>query len=784
VRYCFAPVGEERVSQTQQFSLDEALRQAVTLHQAGRAQEAEPWYRAILEAAPKHGDANHNFGLLLQQYGPTGAGLPYLETAYVVAPNHPQFVLSYAAALQEKESIQSRQILEGAIARGVSSAEICCNLANLLRAEGRHLEAKDALRAALRLRPNYAIAYYNLGLIEQDEGLFASAATNYRHAIAHQTDFAQAYNNLGLALSSNNEPHAAVAQFANALIIDPQYAQAAFNRGQACCKLGLLHQAQANFLWAASVTPDFTAARNELGLVLLSHGDAAGAASHFRATLAVEPDSIAARVNLVNALMSLQRWDEAQTQVRQTIELYPDCSAAYHNLGTIWRQFNDFNNAEIAYRRAIAIDSGFAEATLGLAAVIRYHDMDETMRLCHRALALKSDFAIARVLLAECLVSHGLFADAEAQLRRAIVLEPTLAEAWAAMSTLRKMTRADVRWLACVSILADSELSPEKEAFLRYALGKAYDDLGEYAEAFRQFRVANEATKQFALPYNRELEERRTDWICADYKRDWVCARRTAITSANASHRPVFVLGMPRSGTSLVEQILAAHPSVAGAGELSYWRNAAAQFSPFTQHGIERCLPTEAELIALAGDYLAQLSHFDAKALRVVDKMPANFQCLGLIHAALPDARIIHVQRNPIDTCLSIYFQHFESYHSYANDLENLAHFYRLYRRLMSHWTSILPSEAILHLSYEALVQDQEVSTRKLLDFIELPWDASCLQFQEVERRVGTASNWQVRQPINRRSVERWRHYASELGPLKALEQIPGEAGSDASRYC
>jgi hypothetical protein len=149
--------------------------------------------------------------------------------------------------------------------------------------------------------------------------------------------------------------------------------------------------------------------------------------------------------------------------------------------------------------------------------------------------------------------------------------------------------------------------------------------------------------------------------------------------------------------------------------------------------------------------------------------MPANFRCLGLIHAALPNARIIHVQRNPVDTCLSIYFQHFESYHNYANDLENLAHFYRQYRRLMSHWTSVLPRKSILHLSYEALVQDHEAETRKLLDFIGLSWDDSCLQFQNVERRVGTASNWQVRQPINRRSIERWRNYQDQLKPLIAL---------------
>jgi len=223
---------------------------------------------------------------------------------------------------------------------------------------------------------------------------------------------------------------------------------------------------------------------------------------------------------------------------------------------------------------------------------------------------------------------------------------------------------------------------------------------------------------------------------------------------------------MPRSGTSLVEQILAAHPAVHGAGELGFWEMAAPRFAGAN--------PAQAApLLRQAGeDYLALLGSYSSDAERITDKMPANFRHLGLIHAAFPRARIIHVQRHPIDTCLSIYFRQFGMVMNYANDLDDLAHYHSLYRRLMAHWQALLPPGTLLEVPYEALVREQETWTRKLLDFAGLSWDARCLDFHEVERSVNTASNWQVRQKMNAGSVERWRRYEAHLG---ALRKIQGE---------
>jgi len=239
----------------------------------------------------------------------------------------------------------------------------------------------------------------------------------------------------------------------------------------------------------------------------------------------------------------------------------------------------------------------------------------------------------------------------------------------------------------------------------------------------------------------------------------------------NTSSRPIFIVGMPRSGTSLAEQILASHPQVFGAGELPYWKTASLRVGTAAlQNG-----SCEAVLRQLADEYLRLLTDLSPDAARVVDKMPGNFAHLGMIHAALPSARIIHMRRNPIDTCLSIYFQNFHIAHSYANDLADLAHYYHQYLRLMEHWRSVLPQEVILEVPYEALVDDQETWSRNMVDFVGLPWDAACVDFHQTNRNVSTFSKWQVRQKISRASVERWRNYEPFVGPLVQLSETgPG----------
>ncbi|MBV8634427.1 MAG: sulfotransferase, partial [Burkholderiaceae bacterium] len=273
---------------------------------------------------------------------------------------------------------------------------------------------------------------------------------------------------------------------------------------------------------------------------------------------------------------------------------------------------------------------------------------------------------------------------------------------------------------------------------------------------------ANTLDQTLMPSYAPAAEEAMIERLIATYNGSLAAVRHAG---ASPSARPVFVLGMPRSGTSLAEQIIAAHPEAAGAGELPFWSQAALALEPLGAGN-----PGEA-LVSLTAQYLQLLDKLGPGSKRTVDKMPANFQLLGLLHAAFPEARIIHMRRHPIDTCLSIYFQHFNDAYRYANDLENLAHYYRQYRRIMAHWHAVIPRDRLLDIRYEDLVADQESWSRAMIDFIGLPWDPACLEFHRAERTVGTASKWQVRQKIHASSVERWRRYERHIGPLLALAQ-------------
>jgi hypothetical protein len=222
---------------------------------------------------------------------------------------------------------------------------------------------------------------------------------------------------------------------------------------------------------------------------------------------------------------------------------------------------------------------------------------------------------------------------------------------------------------------------------------------------------------------------------------------------------------MPRSGTSLTEQILASHPSIKGAGELQFWNGVTRQRLAEVRAGLLD-LPTRKKL---AEDYLQLLEKRTGDAPRIIDKTPSNADCIGIIHSVFPNARFICMERDPIDTCLSCYFQHFVAAVSFSTDLSDLAHYYRAHCRLVQHWQSVLPPDKMLVVRYEDLVQDQEAWTRKMLDFLGLEWDERCLSFYENERPVATASTWQVRQKLYTDSVGRWQAYKKFIGPLKAL---------------
>jgi len=309
---------------------------------------------------------------------------------------------------------------------------------------------------------------------------------------------------------------------------------------------------------------------------------------------------------------------------------------------------------------------------------------------------------------------------------------------------------------------SDPPLTPRERINLLFAVGKYHDDTRQFEDAFRAFHEANHLKRQLEGQFDRVAFSQLVDALIARFTKPFMEQFRIESIS---SDMPVLIVGMPRSGTSLIEQIIASHPLACGAGEQRFWNQEARKIRSAILAG------------NLAPDYMAGAAESYTRALRqvcgdaarIVDKMPGNFQWLGLIHSACPGAHIVHTRRHPVDTCLSIFFQNFGASHTYGTDLGDLAFYYREYTRLMDHWRSVLPANRFLEISYEDLVADPERRSRQVMDIIGLEWDERCLDFHRTERSVITASHWQVRQKIYRTSMARWRNYEPFLGPLREL---------------
>lgn len=681
-------------------------------------------------------------------------------------------MLGLALWMQGKDALQA---LEASARLMPEDPEAHTNLGNWLRAIGRLEDAAAAHRRAIASDADYADAHNNLGSVLHDLGRLDEAEASYQRALAIKPDFALAHDNLGIALFGLGQLDEALASHRRALALQPDRAETYRHVGNALRDLGRLEEAAAGYRRALELNPNDLEAHHCLGSVLLALGRAAEGVPSFRRALELKPNSAEVHNNLGNALLRLGQPQEAVGSYLKAIAIKPGFAKAHGNLGSAYRDLWQLDEAETAMRRALEIEPKQAEfhTNLGMVQRLRGRPLDAEAS-CRRALELNPSLPAAHVLLAELQADRGLFAEAEISFKRAIAIEPNAAQAWAGLAGLRQMTDDD-DWIAEAQRVAGSGIQPREEAHLRYAIGKYFDDIGHFEQAFHSYRRANELTKTFTPAHDRHALTQSLDAMLLLYDEDWIKRVRAL---ASTSDRPVFIVGMPRSGTSLAEQILASHPDVFGAGELLFWKITAPTIARSMEQGTFR----ETLVREAAVDYLEVLLESSANALRVVDKMPGNFAFLGLIHGAFPRARIIHMKRNPIDTCLSIYFQNFHTAHSYANDLEDIAHCYTEYLRVMDRWRAILPADAILEVPYEELIDDAESWSRKMVEFIGLAWNSACTDFHLTNRTVSTFSKWQIRQKIRNSSVDRWRNYAQFLGALEGLSGLPPTLRARSSR--
>ncbi len=519
----------------------------------------------------------------------------------------------------------------------------------------------------------------------------------------------------------------------------------------------------------APVDPADSAKAQQLfyrGNKCIAQGDYAQAATLYEEAAELDSSHAETLNNLGSALSHLGRYDEAERYFRQAMTLKPNFSDPYTNLGILLRQKSYLQDSETLLRRALKLRPNDPDARINLGLTLVFLGRLRDAKACF-AKVLKTAPRNVHALfgMGQIAMVEGRFAEAEATYSRVMELDPKMTNALAALAGTRKMTNADGEWLKSAEtradVLATSAIRPLEEANLRFSIGKYCDDVKDFAHAFQSFKRGNELLKTVAEDYDRRERSHFVDEQIRVYSSK---AISTIGAAGSSSEKPVLVLGMPRSGTTLAEQIIASHPAVAGAGELDFWGALIAKDKELT-HAIlaEPARPKVAE------EYLRVLERFSGTASRVIDKATRNSDFLGLIYSVFPNARVIYMQRDPIDTCLSCYFQQFLMGINFAFDLSDLVHYYREHQRLMAHWRSVLPPGFILDVPYEELVADQESWSRKMLDFIGLEWDAGCLEFHTNLRQVTTASAWQVRQKIYKSSVARWHNYEKFIGPLRTL---------------
>jgi Flp pilus assembly protein TadD len=517
----------------------------------------------------------------------------------------------------------------------------------------------------------------------------------------------------------------------------------------------------------SSVTPTDRAPSNSAkyyftrGNACLSEGAFTAAIDSYQELLKINPRHAQGLNNLGAAYCKVGRYQEAENCFRRAIDAKPNDPEAYNNLGNALRWMGRTDEAETLLRRALKLNPRYLDARTNLGTFLAFHGRArEAQTYLKKVLKFTPHSADALHGLGHIAALEGRFNEAESQFNRALEANPRMPVALAGLAYVRKMTSADTAWLARAEEIAASEIAPTDEADIRFAIGKYYDDVGNFARSFQNYQRANELLKTLATPYDRTAHSKFVDHVIRTFS-----SVPTVQAGSSISNKPVFVVGMMRSGTTLTEQIIASHHSAKGAGELPFWSAAA------DTHwiAISQGLLGDATREKLAEAYLSVLEAACPDAARVVDKAPINSVNLGLIHSVFPNARIIYMQRDPIDTCLSCYFQRLSPALNFAMDLSDLAHYYREHKRLMAHWRAVLPAGSILDVPYAELLADQEKWTRRILEFLGLDWDAACLEFHRTARTVATSSFWQVRQQIYKSSVGRWRYYKKFISPLLHL---------------
>ena len=691
--------------QPRQIPIEQAIHLAAQQIDAGQLPAAEAMLRQVLQQQPKNAFAMHLLGVIAHHAGRAELAVELIGKAIEIQPTVAQFH---------------------------SNRGEMCRLLKRLDEAIHHGEQ------AIKLDPANATARSNLGIAYYDRKDFAHAEVCQNKALELNPALTQALNNLGSIRRDLKDKEGAIDWYRKALAIAPDYLEARNNLGSVLTELERPQEAVAELLQVVRARPQYADAHCNIGCAFLVLEDFDKALAAFNQTLVLSPDNSAALMGLARTYKEQNRLDEARTAADRALVLVPEKADAHSLSGDVYTKLEQYDQAAAAYRQALVLDEKLLSAHLGMG---------------------------------QLQMELGQLGDAQASFQTAMDIDPKEIAPHAFMAQVKKIKPGDPSLARLEAEIEMKHLNTPpgaKAMALHFALGKAYDDLKQYDRAFPQFQ-AGCAIKRASIQYNAGNHDTACQNIREFFSKQTIDQLRGQGNTGDPSTLPIFVLGMPRSGTTLTETIIASHPDVFGAGELRDLLAIANQPIPGKQtEGFPLSMQgvTPQDLTRMGERYVAGLRQRSATAKHITDKMPANFLAVGMIHLMLPHAKIIHIKRNAADICLSGFTKMFNNsqYHSY--DLTEMGRYYVNYAKLMEHWRAVLPQDALLEVQYEELVTDKEAQTRRLIEYCGLEWNDACLESHKTERSIKTASVTQVRQPVYTSSVERWRRYEKHLQPL------------------
>jgi tetratricopeptide (TPR) repeat protein len=712
------------------------LSNALEMHQAGQLASAAQLYQQILAHEQENADALHLLGVLRHQQGDHRQSIELIGRAVALRPNQPAFH---------------------------------ANLAEVYRALGQLDRAAGCCRTALRLAPDYPEALNNLGLALQGLGRHDEAVESFRKALQLKPDFALAHNNLGISLRELKDLDSALEHFRKAAELEPAYAPARTNLGQMLLDRGQAEEALPHCQEAVRLQPDVAAIHHNLGNLLRALDRPMDARAAYLEALRLDPNLARSHLHLGLLLQRDGKFADAVCWIKQAIDLEPNNADFWQSLAELHDEREEPGEAIPCWERVLALEPTRAVAHRSLGWCLQEEGRQEEAVVHYRqSLRLQPDAGSTYLNLGGWHEERGELAEAEASFREALRVAPNFALPHARLATLLSSKLPDADLGALEERLKDTTLGDGPRARLLFGLAHVLDARGEYARAGECLRQANALSlgqDRGRPPYVPSEHERFADALIRTFDVSWF-ARTAGLGSS--TRRPVFIFGLPRSGTTLIEQVLASHSRVHGAGELRFARQTFDAVPGVTGRSVS---PMEAvveidaaALRVLAERHEARLQALGGLAERIVDKMPDNYMYVGLLAALFPKATFIHCRRDVRDVAVSCWLTDFRSIR-WANDPGHIASRITQYRRLMDHWRKVLPVP-MLEVDYEETVTDLEAVARRLVAACGLAWEPACLEFHQTRRPIRTASVSQVRQPVYQRSVARWKNYERELADL------------------